>query len=133
MALNIIRTGTAAVVGAASGGLDADPTRVWKFGAAGSETVICYGTIVEAVALVAGAGLQLMMPFMAPNLADGAVDAGAALLAARGTRIALKPAAAGYTYPSRMVGALNAGVPANMYSRAQIGNLPVGSRKVKLG
>jgi len=133
VALNIVRIGTAAVVGAASGGLDSDPTRHLDLGDPTKPTVIMYGTILEAVALIGGAAMQLMMPFMAANIADGAVDAGAALLAARGVKQAMKPAAAAYSYPSRMAGALNAGIAAPAYGRAAIGNINQSGQRVKLG
>ena len=129
MALNITRIGTSAVVGAASGAIDPsiDSTRVIELGG----QVISWSAILEAVALVGGGALQLMSPHLAPNVADGMVDSGAALLAARGTRMALKPEAAGARYPARMP-ALASGVTAPMYGRAQIGNMAPGGRRVKL-
>lgn len=135
MALNIVRIGTAAVVGAASGGLDSDPTRHLDLGDPTKPTVIMYGTILEAVALIGGAAMQLMMPFMAANIADGAVDAGAALLAARGVKQVMteKPPVSQYMYPSRMAGALSAGNVAPSYSRAAIGNINQAGPRVKLG
>lgn len=130
MALNLPRTGTAAVVGVASGVLS-DETRFPPLGTA--PNTFSWGTIAEAAATLGGVGLQMMMPMTAPNLADGLVDGGLALLAARGTRWAMAqaaPPAGGMmaaAYPSRLVGAGNI---APDY-RAQIGNIS-GVRKVQL-
>ena len=136
MSMNLARTATAAVVGAGSG-VAGEAIEPLKFGAVGSETVVSWGTIVEAVALLGGAGLQFMSPFTMPNIADGMVDGGIALLAARGARYVMTqtstptPAAmlAGGMYPARMV---SAGNVAPAY-RAAIGNINQSGPRVKLG
>jgi hypothetical protein len=85
MAMNLTRTGTALVLGAASGGLEPPTLKALTLGS----TVISWSTVVEALGLVAGAGLQLMAPFTMPSVADGLVDGGIALLARRGTNYAI--------------------------------------------
>jgi len=117
MAMNLARTGSAAVVGVVSGGLEAKTTPVDL-----GDTKISWGTIAEAAAVVVGGGMQLMAPYMAPNIVDGLVDGGIALLASRGAQYALAqmapPAAAMFASPMHM-GALAGGngAAANAYAR----------------
>lgn len=97
MAMNLVRTGTAAGLGVASGVLS-DEVRFPPVVI--GETSISYGAIAEGVGVVIGAGLQFMSPFTTPNLADGLVDGGAALLGSRLTKWAMtqwaQPAAGAY-------------------------------------
>ena len=83
MGLNLVRDATSGVLGAASGSLESQP------GVVMGTTTIRYSTIVEAVGLVAGAGLQIAAPNMAVNVADGLVGGGLALLMRRGTAFAM--------------------------------------------
>lgn len=106
MAMNLARTGTAGVVGVASGVLSAKPEGLVDPLVIGG-TTIQFATIAEGLALVAGAGLQLLAPFTMPSVADGLVDGGLALLARRGTVFAVKSTQAapfatraGYTMPN---------------------------------
>lgn len=96
MAMNLVRTGVAAVAGLASGALSSPKVAPLTLGT----TSISWGLVAEAVAVVGGAGLQFISPFTAPNIADGLVDGGVALLAARGANWAMSqtttPAAALY-------------------------------------
>lgn len=90
--MNLSRTGTTVLVGAASGALRGQRPLVLGGNA------ISYPAMAEAFALATGALLQFMSPYTAPNVADGLVDGGAALLAKRGTevlmnRVAPAPAA----------------------------------------
>jgi len=79
--MNLVRTGAGVGVGVVDGFLEANTLSL-------GTTVVSYGTIVEAVALIGGAVMQIMMPYSMPELADGLVDGGAALLAFRGTKYA---------------------------------------------
>jgi len=81
MAMNMVRTGTCAVAGVASGVLSSGTIQPLNLGG----QVVSWAAIAETVALLGGAALQFMSPFTAPSLADGLVDGGAALLAARAT------------------------------------------------
>lgn len=116
--LNIARTGTALVTGAISGGIE-PVTKPLMLGT----TAVSYGTVVEALALVVGAGLQFMSPYTMPDVADGLVDGSVALLAHRGTKyaIAKTQTAAAWSYPH----ALNGAGRAAMYGgvRGQIGSV----------
>ena len=90
MALELMKLGTEAVIAVASGLADPPPVGGFglqpiSFGAVGSETRISYGAVTEAVALVAGVGMQLLMPFTLPDVAEGLTDAGLVLLAHRMT------------------------------------------------
>ncbi|RJQ43388.1 MAG: hypothetical protein C4534_08300 [Gaiellales bacterium] len=87
MSFNIKRTLASGVVGAASGATNA--------GILGQQltigtTTIQYSTVVEAVGLVGGAALQMLMPYAMPDIVDGVVDGSIALLAKRGTELALR-------------------------------------------
>lgn len=92
MAMNLARTGIAGVVGVASGALFPETVA----GGPGIKpidiggTKIGWDTVAEGVALVGGAAMQLLAPFTMPSIADGLVDGGLALLARRGTTLALK-------------------------------------------
>ncbi len=85
MAMNLLRTGVAAAAGLASGALSSPKVTPLTLGT----TSVSWGLVAEAVAVVGGAGLQFISPFTAPNLADGLVDGGIALLAARGANWAM--------------------------------------------
>lgn len=91
MAMNMVRTGTSAVTGVASGVLASDMVAPLQLGG----QVISWATIVESLALIGGLGMQFMSPYTAPNMADGLVDGGAALLAARATVWAMSQGAGG--------------------------------------
>jgi len=90
MAMDLLRTGIAAAVGAGSGAVS-KPTQQFMIGT----TAIPYSLAVEAAAAVVGAGLQFISPFTAPKIADGLVDGGIALLAARGVGRLMNPPVAG--------------------------------------
>ena len=86
MAMDLLRTGVAAAVGAGSGAVS-KPTQQFMIGT----TAIPYSLAVEVTAAVVGAGLQFISPFTAPKIADGLVDGGLALLAARGVGRLMNP------------------------------------------
>lgn len=128
MAMDLLRTGVAAAVGAGSGAVS-KPTQHFEIGT----TLIPYSLAVEVAAAVVGAGLQFISPFTAPTIADGLVDGGVALLAARGVGrlmnppVATVPMMGAYRQMATRVSPELAGVRAG----AQIGS--VGSvRKVSL-
>ena len=92
MAMSLSRTGGAVVVGAASAVLAPPTVAPLTFGT----TVITWSTVAEALALIGGGAMQMLAPFTMPNIADGLVDGGAALLSRRGVLYALaltRPAA----------------------------------------
>lgn len=128
--LSLVRTGSAGLVGVASGALNGQPPLML------GTTAINWGTVAEAVALAGGAGLQLMSPHTMPNLADGLVDGSVALLLRRGTVYAMEQTqAAPYGVP---VGAQALGgyAPYAMPSydgggRAQVGSIG-GTTKKKI-
>ncbi len=95
MAMNLARTGTALVLGAASGGVEPPTIQPLTLGT----TVVSWSTVLEALGLVGGAALQVMAPFTMPSVADGLVDAGIALLARRGTNYAITRTRTGTTAP----------------------------------
>lgn len=80
MAMNLVRTGSAALVGLGSGALNNAivPATLHIAGIG-----VGYDAILEIGALAAGMGLQAFMPQTLPNLADGLVDGGIALTARR--------------------------------------------------
>ncbi len=84
MALELMKLGTEVVVGVADGLLDPPPTG--GFGVAplnlGGRN-ISYGAVLEAASVLVGGGMQMLMPFTLPDIADGLLDAGIPLLAAR--------------------------------------------------
>ena len=83
MGMNLVRGASAGVLGVASGALE-NQTPL----ALGGQS-IRLSTIVEAVGLVAGAGMPLVAPFTLPNVADGLADGALALLLRRGTVFAI--------------------------------------------
>lgn len=102
--LNVVRSGTAVVAGVASGILaqqDALKVSVPTGGTCASPGAICISpsSIAEGVAFVIGAGLQFLSPNTMPNLSDGLVDGGAALLARRGAAHLAQMVQTGTTYP----------------------------------
>lgn len=97
MAMQMVRTLSAGGLGIASS--LGEPTSMLKLAPIDlAGTKLSWATIVEAAGLVVGAGLQFMAPFTMPNVADGLVDGGLALLAARGGRNFLKAPAAASMY-----------------------------------
>ena len=130
MAMNLTRTGTAAVVGVGSGAIASQNIAPLNLGGQS----IGYDTVFELVATLGGAAMQFLSPFTAANVVDGAVDGGIALLAARGTKMAMGQISAG-GYAAHRVGAfaapqLSAGSRPFNY-RGQIGSI-VGVPKTKL-
>lgn len=130
MALQLTRTATSGVVGVGSGAIGqlTNPRTI------GGQTV-GFDTMFEVASLVVGAGMQFMMPFSMPNVADGLVDGGIALGARRLTGYALRksgmtPAASygAYAMGGRAhVGAMNGAA----YARPALGTISA-SNKVKL-
>jgi hypothetical protein len=124
MAMNLVRTGVAAVAGLASGALSSPRVTPLTLGT----TSVSWGLIAEGVAVVGGAGLQFISPFTAPNLADGLVDGGIALLSARGANWAMSKTAPAAPMYGR--GQLATRVsPAEMMSAARGAIGSVGSTK----
>jgi len=119
MAMDLLRTGVAAAVGAGSGAVS-KPTQQFLIGT----TAIPYSLAVEVAAAVVGAGLQFISPFTAPKIADGLVDGGLALLAARGVGRLMNPPVApmmgSYRQMATRVSGELAGVPAY---RGQVGSI----------
>jgi hypothetical protein len=93
VALNVVRSGTAGVLGIASGALASQPALTITTGVSLSPS-----SIAEGVGFVLGAGLQFLSPMTMPNLADGLVDGGLALLLRRGAAYFMAKATGG-TYP----------------------------------
>ena len=79
--MNLVRTGTAAVTGLVSGVVE---KQVVGSLALGGQS-IPYAGVAEAGMLVVGAVMQFVAPFTMPNVADGLVDGGAALVLRRVT------------------------------------------------
>lgn len=92
MGMNLVRIGSSAVVGVASGALENRTPLVL------GTTSVRWSTVAEGVALVGGAVMQLLSPFTMANMVDGLVDGGVALLAARGTKYAMAQTGAGAMY-----------------------------------
>jgi len=133
MGMNLARTGVAGALGIGSGVLDPASGVVQPLML--GTTSVSYAAILEALGLVGGGILQFAMPYTMPDVADGLVDGGIALLAARGTKYAvakMRPttagAAAAYLGAQR-VGALASGngygalTGAPLYSRGQVGGM----------
>lgn len=133
MGMNLARTGAAAVLGIGSGVLDSGLVAPLDMGG----TKVSYATILEALGLVGGGVLQFAMPDTMPAVADGLVDGGIALLAARGTKYAVAklspetvvPPVANPRFGAQRVGALAGGngygalTGHALYSRGQIGGV----------
>jgi hypothetical protein len=131
MGMNLVRTGTSAVTGVASGVLSGPQISPLNLGG----TAISWGLIAEAAALVGGAGMQLFMPFTASNLADGMVDGGAALLSSRAALWAMKRQGQSAAFrQSGTRGSMATQVSPGMISqgaRAQVG-VTGGTKKLKI-
>lgn len=131
MAMNLARTGTAGVVGVASGILAPPTVAPLVIGG----TTIQYATIAEGAALLVGAGLQLLAPFTMPSVADGLVDGGIALLARRGTQFAVGQMQAS-PFAQRALGSpyampnMAAAQRASAMARGAIGGVSSDGRKV---
>jgi len=120
--LNLERTISSAVVGVASGAVQGSATAPLSIGG----MVIHYSLLVELVALLGGAAVQMMSPFTMPGIVDGVIDGGAALLGARGTLAVMKkgPAGMGYIGGGQANPMLAAGrYAAPSYVRGAIGNV----------
>lgn len=80
MAMNLVRTGAAALVGLGSGVLNQSitPSTLVLAGIG-----VGYDAVFEAAALAAGVAGQALLPQTMPNLFDGLVDGGASLVARR--------------------------------------------------
>jgi hypothetical protein len=105
---NVVRVGSAGLLGVGSGVLDGAVTG----GPITSVPQITWGAVAEGVGLLAGAGLQLLSPATLPNLADGLVDGSVALLLRRGGEYAAT--------------ALKTPAPAGAYVGAWQYNMPLG-------
>lgn len=113
MARNLIRMGSAAALGVASHVLE--PPTVAPLNLGGQ--TITYSTIAETLALVGGLAIQMAMPFTYPNVVDGMVDGGAALVARRATRYMMTQVKTGaMTYPTMRI-------PAPSFTRSQVGSV----------
>ncbi len=85
MALELMKLGTEVVVGVADGLLDPGGSIGVAPLALGGQN-ISYGAVLEAASILVGGGMQMLMPFTFPDVADGLLDAGLPLFAARLTR-----------------------------------------------
>ena len=83
MGMNLIRGASAGVLGIASGALENQTPLML------GTNRVKWSTVVEAVGLLAGVGMQLVAPFTMPNVADGLADGSVALLLRRGTVFAM--------------------------------------------
>lgn len=134
MAMNLLETGTAALVGLASGyatnhqdltkPLLGDATKPDALGTVYADKA------VELAALVGGAAMQYFAPFTYPSVADGLVAGGAALLGRRIGVTTFKATASGYSGGHGYAGGMNAGgaygMPSysgGMGARGQIGSI----------
>jgi hypothetical protein len=130
--MNLARTGTAGVLGLASGALT--PPTVAPIVITSTMSVEA-GTILEAVALVGGAVMQFASPYSVPDIVDGLVDGGVALLLRRGgiwAMKAVKPAAAylgAYAQPAGLYGAHAYGAMASPCARGVVGGVADVSRR----
>lgn len=86
MATNISRAATSAAVGVASAAAESATLTPIQMGG----QAIKYSTIVELLAVLGGAGMQFFSPYTMPNVVDGLVDGGLALVARRGAYAVLK-------------------------------------------
>lgn len=100
MGMNFVRTGVSAGIGVASGAIAAQGTAIPPIALPGLGNV-SVDAIVEGVAGIGGAALQLLAPMTLPSVVDGLVDGGLALLGRRVTFHALKP---GTPYPMQRSG-----------------------------
>lgn len=124
MVMNLARTGAAGVLGLASGALT--PPTVAPITIT-SGVVLEAGTILEIVGLLGGAVLQQASPYTMPDVVDGLVDGGLALLLRRGGIQAMKmvkPAAAyvgAWAQPAGLYGAHAYGAMASPCARGVVG------------
>lgn len=118
--MNLARTGTAAVVGMASAA--AESPRLGSIPIVGQN--VTYSTLVELLAVVAGGGMQYFSPYTVPNIVDGLVDGGIALLAKRGTERVLSQMASPM-FAERIGGRFVAPalLPGGMGAYGQIGSI----------
>lgn len=130
MGMNLVRTGSSTVVGVASGALENRTPLVL------GSTSVRWSTVAEGIALVGGAVMQLLSPFTMPNVVDGLVDGGAALLAARGTKYAMAQTGAGAMYGAHSYGSPYLANPAAAYgglaspcARGAVGNVSGAPKK----
>jgi len=121
MALNLARTGTAVAVGLIDGVVEAKmATPAFTLGT----TAIHWSTIAEGVAVLGGAAWQFMAPYSMPNIADGLVEGGGALLAKRLTGMALGGTGTGAMLRTAPRGVAQRVAPFGMASgRAAVGSV----------
>jgi hypothetical protein len=121
--MNLVKEGTAAVVGLASGALETQAPV-----ALGGQS-FGVSTILEAVAFVGGTAMQFLSPYTAANIVDGAVDGSIALLGRRAGKWVMTQTGT----PSAMIGGMRAfnmpmlagpgGRAMNGAARSQVGSI----------
>lgn len=106
MGMNLVRTGTAGVVGVVSGVVSKQFNKSVNLGGQS----ISYAAIAETGLLVVGAVMQFVSPMTFPQMADGLVDGGAALVLKRATEKLMPAATAtGAWYGARQVSGMGYG------------------------
>ncbi len=115
--MNLVRIGSAAVVGVASGALGQMATKPLM---AEHPQLTSWSAIAEALALVGGGVLQFVSPFTMPDVVDGIVDGGIALVARRASDYVIgKTKAPAASYAAQAAGYLASG----MGARGQMSNI----------
>ena len=117
--MNLKTGGTALVVGAVGGVLEQTQGQLKL-----SDTLKPdYGLVVGAVALIGGIALQSTMPFTQPDIVDGLVDSGLALVGFKGAQMVLKQTGAASGWAAHQVGPAYAGLYGSMAAPCARGSL----------
>jgi hypothetical protein len=111
---NIVRTGSGVVLGIASGILNPlGPVKSTIVISTTPSLILGFDTVAEIAGTVIGGGLQMLAPTTLPNMADGLVECGLALLARRTaeyiTKAGQTPPPPYFSQPYARVGAANYG------------------------
>jgi len=117
--VNLKTGGTSLVVGAVGGVLENTQTPLKL-----SDTLsLDWALITGAVALVGGAVMQQAMPFAQPDIADGLVDSGLALVGLKGVQMVLKATGSTAGWTAHQVGPAYAGLYGGLAAPCARGSL----------
>lgn len=120
--LNLKRAISAGAVGVASGATNGGFVTPLRIGS----TSIQWATVVEGVAAVGGMAMQMFMPMIMPEIVDGMVDGGVALLAKRGTELALTSSTRMPVAPQLAAAQMNPLLGAGQFAIPQMNRAAIG-------
>jgi hypothetical protein len=116
--VNLKTGGTSLVVGAVGGVLENTQAPLAVAG-----LTLDWALVAGAVALVGGVVLQSTAPFTQPDIADGLIDSGLALVGLKGSQMLLKATGTASGWSAHQVGPAFAGLYGSMASPCARGSL----------